>query len=382
MNRVGSIVVVSHKYLTQPDDDIVLYLRSKRYKNVMHVRHSFSHASDRKSYFSWYKEGGLHKEGISYDFRKWPEPIIYFKELVYTVYWIASARLKWDMYIGMDGLLTFFGLILRFLRVVSKSIYWVIDFVPDNRFPSHLLNEIYKRINTLSYKNADEVWDLSPRMKEARKRFWGLSETSYRKWKLVPYGVWVSRVRRYSYDECEKNTLVFMGHLLEKQGVQLVIRAIPEIINNIPDLKFKIIGDGEYRRKLEELAKDLGVEKYCVFLGKIEKDEDMEAEIARSTVAIAPYIRELDTWTYYADPGKIKEYLVCGVPVLLTDLPWNSQDIVRKGCGLIINEDINDIKTKLIVLMKGEINREYRQNAVRFVHDFDYNEVFKKLDLN
>jgi glycosyltransferase involved in cell wall biosynthesis len=252
--------------------------------------------------------------------------------------------------------------------------------VPNQRFTSNLKNYIYKAVNKFSYKNADEVWDLSARMSEARKKYWDLNESDYKKRLVVPYGVWTRRIKKYSYEECEKNTLVFMGHLLEKQGVQVVIRIIPSIVKINPNFKFKIIGDGKYKSSLEKLAEKLGVSKYCDFLGRIS-DEQFQVEIAKSCVAIAPYVEELDTWTYYADPGKIKEYLACGVPVLLTDVPWNAHEIEEKHCGEIVNISNDGWVFQLIDLMEQSKNTLYRNSAREYSISFDNETIFNSLGI-
>ncbi len=172
-----------------------------------------------------------------------------------------------------------------------------------------------------------------------------------------------------------------MGHLLEKQGVQLVLDAIPEIIKKIPDFKFKVIGTGNYEGKLKEKVKDLKIEKYVNFLGKIEKNEDLEKEIAKSCVAIAPYIEKLDTWTKYADPRKVKTYLACGVPVLLTDVPWNAREIEEMGCGKIIGESTKSIINSFSELNQGTINNKYRKQVLSYISKFDYRNIFKELSL-
>ena len=64
-----NIVIVAHKFLTQPDDDLVLFLNQKKYENVLHIRHSFSDASDRCSYFTWYKDGDIYKEEKTGDYK-------------------------------------------------------------------------------------------------------------------------------------------------------------------------------------------------------------------------------------------------------------------------------------------------------------------------
>lgn len=377
-----NIVIVAHKFLTQPDDELVIFLNDQKFSNVMHIRHSFSDASDRCSYYSWYKDGVLYKEKRTKDYQFLPEPLLYVKELFFTFKWIIGSKIQWDAYIGMDGLLVLFGNMLRGVGKVRKTVFWSMDFVPENRFQSGLKNKVYHQVNTLGYRKSDEMWDISPRMAEAREEVLGVKEGDYRTRKVVPYGMWTDRVRHYSYKECQKNTLVFMGHLIEKQGVQLVIRAIPEILKRMPDFHFKIIGGGSYKEKAESLAKELGVDSMCEFLGKIDDIRVVEDEIAKSAVAIAPYVKELDTWTYYADPGKVKTYLACGVPVLLTEIPWNARDIEEKGCGKIITEDAKDMAEKIAFLMSPENNESYRKNAIRYAKSFDYENIFRALDLD
>ncbi|HOD01604.1 MAG TPA: glycosyltransferase [bacterium] len=376
-----NFLIIAHKFLPQPDDDLILYLNKQRKENVVDITHSFSDCPDRVSRCKWYKNGDLYREWQSKDYVKYPEVLIYIKEFFFTINSVFKTGIKFDFCVCVDGMCTFLGIFLRSLKKVKKVNYWAMDFVPENRFGSGIKNFFYHKINTFGYKNADEMWDLSPRMADAREEFLGIKKEDYRRHRVVPYGMWLDRIKRYSYEECEKNTLVFMGHLLEKQGVQLVLEAIPEIIRKIPDFKFKVIGTGNYKDKLEERVKELKLENYVVFLGKIEKNEDLEKEIAKSCVAIAPYIPKLDTWTKYADPGKVKTYLGCGVPLLLTDVPWNAKEIEENGCGKIIKEEPADIAKKVIELMDGRINQKYRDNAIKYSESFDYVNIFKEIGL-
>ena len=160
----------------------------------------------------------------------------------------------------------------------------------------------------------------------------------------------------------------------------MVIKNIPKIVKKIPDFKFKIIGEGRYKDSLVSLVRKLSVGKYCNFMGRID-NKDMEKEIAKSAVAIAPYLNTPDSYTYYADPGKVKTYLACGVPVLVTDLPWNAKEIEKNKCGLIIRDDGSDLVEKLMFFMKPKVNKEFRENAVEYSKDFDYEKIFSKLEL-
>lgn len=376
-----NVVIVVHKIFPQMDDDLITYLNAKSCPNTLHILHSFSDAPDRISRYKWYKNGQLYKEEQTKDYKNAPEVFIYFKEFFFTVKWVVMSGVVWDTYLGMDGLSVLFGNILKAINKVKKVIYWAIDFVPNQRFKSSLKDYIYRSINTHGYKNADEMWDLSPRMAEARKKFLNIQQSDYKLHKVVPYGMWSKKIKRVNYKYCKVNTLMFMGHLLEKQGVQLVLYALPLIIEKIPNFKFKIVGIGPYKDHLIQLAQKLKVSKYCEFVAKIAAPAELETEITKSTLSIAPYVKELDTWTYYADPGKVKTYLACGVPVLLTDIPWNAQEIVHAKCGFIISEDPKDIASKTIKLMNPLLNQEYRNNAIKYSQGFDFDHIFANLNL-
>lgn len=376
-----NIVIVSHKYLTQPDDELVIYLNENNYNTVLHIMHSFSDSKDRCSYYRFYKKGKLVKEYRSKDYKYLPEPLIYLKEFLMTIKYIYNTKVKFDRYIGMDGLCSMFGRFLKQIKKVKSVIYWNIDFVPENRFKQNWKNKIYHYINIQGYKKSDEVWDLGIRMVEAREKFLGIKIKDYKSHKVVPYGMWIDKVKTYSYDEIDPYTIVFMGHLLPKQGVQLILKYLPDLIQLYPKINFKIIGGGEYKEDLEKMANNLKIGKYCNFLGKIENIKDLENEVAKSTIAVAPYIKKLDTWTYYTDPGKVKTYLACGVPILLTNIPWNAEEIEKNKCGIIIDETKESIIDSVKFLFNKNNNIKYRNNAKKYSKNFNYSNIFKNLNL-
>lgn len=371
-----SVMVVAHKYLPQPDDDLVAYLNSRKVERVMHIYHSFPDAPDRRSHYRLYRNGELKAQGQSGDYRAWPDVLVYAKEMFFTLKWGGGAR--WERYIGMDGLCVLFGHMLRAAGRVQRTVFWAIDFVPSKRFASALKNRIYEAVNRHGCLTADEMWDLSPRMAGARARFADIPLSAYRSHRVVPYGLWLERIPRFSHAECEQRTLVFMGHLLEKQGVQLVLKALPRVVAEVPGFKFKIIGGGQYRQALEAMARELGVTPHCRFLGEIQDSKEMEREVARSAVAIAPYVRSLDKWTAYADPGKVKTYLACGVPVLLTEVPWNASEIEQRGAGQIITEDPEQIANAIVASMNNERNQNMRDSATRYAAEFDWAQIFRR----
>jgi glycosyltransferase involved in cell wall biosynthesis len=55
--------------------------------------------------------------------------------------------------------------------------------------------------------------------------------------------------------------------LMEQKGVRYLIEAVPAILKDHPEAIFLIVGDGDLRVSLQELANTIGVEKHVVFTG-------------------------------------------------------------------------------------------------------------------
>jgi glycosyltransferase involved in cell wall biosynthesis len=376
-------LVVAHKFHTTAEDELVAYLNLRGAEEVLNIRHAFSDAPDRRSAFRLYRRGRLVAEGATRDFRGWPEPLIYAKELWFTLSWTLRFGGHWDRYVAVDGLLALFGLLLRLLGRVGRVTFWSLDFVPSGRFVSRLRNAVYARVNRYAALRADEVWDHTPLMVEAKRAHLGLTPRDYRAHRVVPYGIWLERITARTFEACERNVLVFIGHLIEKQGVQRVIESIPTIVEAIPDFRFRVIGDGAYRSALEALAERIGVSAHVQFIGRIEDDGAVEELIAGSCVAIAPYLRELDTFTQFgADPGKVKNYLGCGVPVLVTDVPWIAREVAAHGAGEVIDDTTAAIAAAVVRWMRdAELNQRAREQAREFARSFDNATIFDALPL-
>ena len=89
------------------------------------------------------------------------------------------------------------------------------------------------------------------------------------------------------------------------------------------------------------------------------------------------YDKKKDTFTYYADPTKLKDYLSAGLPVLLTEVPFNAHDLEKNNCGIIIRYDKQDISKAVITILKDqETLKIYRQNSVSYVSQFGWSKIF------
>lgn len=123
--------------------------------------------------------------------------------------------------------------------------------------------------------------------------------------------------------------------------------------------------------------KDLKLDSYVSFLGYIESHEELENRIAKAAIAIGLYDSGADDFTYYADPGKVKNYLGAGVPIIMTDVPSVAQDIRKARCGFVIGYNRSELITALTrYLSDNTLMKNYRDNAVKFARQYEWNKVF------
>lgn len=374
------VIIVTHETFYGIPHALRDYLINKKLEKLIFIGLPFVEqvTGQRKYSFSKYEKGTLIKEkkinqrigGI----------ISYVIDFLLTGYWVIIQKEQYDVLIAIDVLNALSALALRKIGRVRKVIFYAVDFSPV-RFHNRLLNFIYHEIEKLCVKNSDEIWDVSPKIAEGRKRFLGLDPKTY-VGKVVNSGIWIKKIKNFPFSKVKKHQLLFLGHIMEKQGLQKVLESIPAVVRKIPDFKFVILGGGEYEANLRDLVQSLKVEKYVEFKGWIKERKIIDTTLGESAAAIVTYVpekEEIYNFSYYGDPIKIKEYLSSGLPVILTDIPYNAKEIERRGCGIVVGYEKEEIINAILKLLSNEQTlREYRENALKYAKVFDWNIIFSK----
>jgi glycosyltransferase involved in cell wall biosynthesis len=378
----SKIILATHVRSTgsiTPTDELLKYLLKNDVSKVVLITHPivFTPNINGSGYELYLNGNSIKSDSKFFKIVYLPSFVMYLNDLILTLIFAIKLGHHYDLYIGYDNLNALSGLILRKLGIVKKCVFYVIDFTPK-RFENRFLNWVYHSIESFCAVNCDETWNLSCKMIKAREHFKNISPKLGNQ-RVVPMGIWFEELRRFDSNEIDNTQLVFMGYISKKQGIQYVLKAIPNIVAQISDFKFLVIGDGEYLQTLKDLASNLQIDDHVKFAGYIEDQNDMHSMISRSSFAVALY-EEGDperNYTYYADPGKLKEYLGLGVPILLTDVPHNAQEIVKKGCGKIIIASPEEISKIVVELMSNEENIiQYRKNAINYANEFDWNAIY------
>ena len=374
-----NIVIATHEYATGFPQHLRSYLSDHSSGNVLYIHHPL-HPELREGIGSGY-EWNSGKKRIS---SRSTRPVTAFgiaffmKSLFLDIWWTLRSGERWDVYIGVNNLNALAGVVLKKFGLVKKSIYYTVDFIP-HRFSNTFLNAMYLWIDKLCVKQCDETWILSPRIREGRHRVLHIPSSYDRKQIEVPEGIWLSRIKQAPFSSVSPHTGVFVGVLLERMGLQLVLQAMPKILKKIPDFRLIVIGKGAYEHELKRLITQLGIQKSVECKGYVEKFSDVEKIVARCAVGFAPYTTEKSGLTYFADPAKTKTYLGCSVPVVMTNMFHNACDIEKAGAGIVVAEKAGQIADAVLAIIHDtQTLKEYRTHALAFARQFDHDVIFKQ----
>lgn len=379
LSKNSNVLIISHFYKRAiagggPPQEVRDFFLPK-VKRVYYIEHPFPYANDHRSSMTVYENGVL-KRQIFTPSLKGSQILFYILDIFLTFYFVIRAKTKFDLCVALDNLNTISILPFRKLGLIKKLVFYTIDYSPL-RFENKLLNKVYHLIDRIACYNSDKIWILSERMIEARK----INKVDSRKSALhilLPMGANLSRVKILPLKKINRYDIVYVGHLLEKQGVQLVLEALPKIISKIPNLRFIVIGQGEYEQKLRSLTKKLKISNHVVFKGFVKDHKLVENILCRSAVGVAPYVPSPNNYTFYTDPGKPKLYLGCGLPVVITDVPASARVIQKKQAGIIIDYNIESLERALLFLLTDGNYEKYRANAIKLSKEYDTDILIQK----
>jgi len=163
------------------------------------------------------------------------------------------------------------------------------------------------------------------------------------------------------------NILTF-GLLGRSKGVEVAIRALPNVIKKNPKVKYIILGkthphvvahEGEsYRNSLKLLARDLKVEKHVEFLDQYASEEDLSNYLAAADIYITPYLNENQITS-----GTLCYAVASGAAVVSTPY-WHASELLANERGLLFPfNDSGALETHLCKLVSDKAYLKKYQSA-------------------
>lgn len=380
--KTKKFIIVLHENLpTGPGHDLRDFLLSYRIKELVFITHpllSLKQNYANRSRIQTYAHDSIADKSSRYHLSL-PMPILYFKDLLLTLVWIVGRRKRYDLYVGLDPINAFVGILLKKIGLVNKTVYYTMDYVPK-RFDNFVLNFAYHTLDKFCVHHSDDTWNVGLEVANAREKYYDMDQKIYFKQHHLPIGIWPGKFKPLPFEKINLNKLVYIGSLKHIMGVELMIDAMPKLVKKFPRLRLEIIGSGVDEEILKQKARELKAEKYIIFHGWVRDRAKVQALASDAVIGLATFNTDkFSVEVKNADPSKVKEYLSMGLPVITTNVVPYYQELEKSKCAIVISYNVNALVRSVEKLLTNKtLLQVYKTNAPKYVEQFDYSKLFIK----
>lgn len=190
------------------------------------------------------------------------------------------------------------------------------DFATYHRIIAPLLRKVWKRSAALVANSRG--------LKELAQAFDGRFPIY-----VIPNGVDLKRFAPPLHRQWSLPRLLFVGRLVYQKGLDILLPALSEL-KQLP-WELTVVGDGPYRRSLENVALAHGISERINFTGW-QRDSDLVRLYQAANIFVFPSRHE-------GMPNVVLEAMACGLPVVATSIAGNEELVAYSETGLLIPQE-------------------------------------------
>jgi len=221
------------------------------------------------------------------------------------------------------------------------------------KFFFHPMNVV---MDYVAEQNADKIIAISDHAEEQLIAQYGFDDDDVY---MIPHGVNADRF--YPREEThpavnpEKKTVLYVGRLGARKGVDLALQAVAKLDN--PEVEFLIAGTGRHEEYLRSLAAELKIENQIRFLGYVPS-EDLPQLYSSSDVFVLP--------SKYEGFGLVVlEAAACGTPVIGANAGGIPTAIKLSDYGSVVERTAKEFSQALKSYNAGLHTKEDRSSGVK-----------------
>jgi len=157
----------------------------------------------------------------------------------------------------------------------------------------------------------------------------------------------------------ERPTLLYLGTLAAWQGVELLLAALPLVLEKQP-VQLRVVGRGrkDRRKSLQKHVRKSGLAESVALDGALPHDTIPQV-VNQAAVCVAPLMFNDRNVTQGCCPIKVLEYMACRRPVVAANLPV-VRELARDGVEALLFEpdDVDDLARCLLRLLDDGVLTE------------------------
>lgn len=291
-------------------------------------------------------------------------------QMMYTLVRLIKTRHK--LCIAASPWAGVAGIMLRKLGLIDKLVYEDLDyfpaFIPDRYVEKRFINWLEK----LSVRHADVVISISEELAMLRR-----AQTNVRV-EVVENGVDYSRFAGHRSTEPHPPTMIYVGSIEEWAGVDIPVKALPRIVERIPDIRYMVLGGGprKFEKHFTELISSSDFKSHVSWLGT-KKYSDLPKYLAEADIGIAVF-QPIELMKY-AFTLKIVEYMAAGIPIIATAIGETERVVSKAQSGVLIDYSVEQFADAVIELMQDTERRKiFSENGHRFAAQYDWDQLLEK----
>lgn len=135
----------------------------------------------------------------------------------------------------------------------------------------------------------------------------------------------ITKTKQALHLPLNRRIIITVAVLREPKGIQYMINALPKILEQIPDIHYLVVGDGEYGTSLKDLSTALSIQDHITFAGH---RTDIPNLLACSDLFVLPTLGD-------ALPTVLIEALAAGKPVVASDV-GGVPEIIENGVNGVL----------------------------------------------